>query len=123
MFHSSYLDLSSKLLCINFISELPAAILQDRFFSADRPRYMNYAAIGQVIGHEITHGFDNKGRQYDSNGNLDEWWDPNTRQQFLEKAKCIIDQYGNYTDSQTNLKLNGINTQGIDSYLRIYFRI
>lgn len=73
---------------------------------------MNYAAIGQVIGHEITHGFDDRGKQFDLDGNLADWWDPQTEKQFLEKAKCIIEQYGNYTDLKTNLSLNGINTQG-----------
>lgn len=93
-------------------TEFPAAILQDRFFSVDRPRYMNYGAIGQVIGHEITHGFDDRGRQFDLDGNLADWWDPKTQTQFLEKAQCIIDQYGNFTDLETDLNLNGINTQG-----------
>lgn len=102
------------------ISEFPAAILQDRLFSVNRPRYMNYGAIGQIIGHEITHGFDDMGRQFDENGNLKEWWDPNTREQFLEKANCIIEQYGNYTDSETNLRLNGVNTQG---RLKFFFTI
>lgn len=83
--------------------EFPAAIWQDRFFAPDRPRYMNYAAIGQIIGHEITHGFDDRGRQFDLDGNLADWWKAETRNQFLEKAQCIIDQYGNYTDSLTNL--------------------
>ncbi|XP_055299905.1 neprilysin-2-like isoform X2 [Sitodiplosis mosellana] len=92
--------------------QFPAAILQDVFFSADRPRYMNYASIGSVIGHEITHGFDDQGRQFDLDGNLVDWWDPETNKQFLEKAQCIIDQYGNYTDLKANLSLNGVNTQG-----------
>lgn len=52
------------------------------------------------------------GRQYDSDGNLNNWWHPKTLTKFLEKVQCIIDQYGNYTDLQTNLTLNGINTQG-----------
>lgn len=64
---------------------------------------MNYGAIGQIIGHEITHGFDDQGRQYDLNGNLADWWLADTQKQFLEKAHCIIEQYGNYTDSKTNL--------------------
>ena len=55
---------------INF----PAGILQGTFFSSERPHYMNYGAIGWVIGHEITHGFDDHGKQYDQDGNLVEWW-------------------------------------------------
>lgn len=88
-----------------FRIEFPAGILQGQFFSADRPRYMNYGAIGFVIGHEITHGFDDQGRQFDLNGNLVDWWKPETKSSYLEKAKCIIDQYGNYTEPSTGLKV------------------
>ncbi|KAL1513422.1 hypothetical protein ABEB36_002838 [Hypothenemus hampei] len=92
--------------------QFPAGILQGVFFSADRPRYMNYGAIGFVIGHEITHGFDDQGRQFDKEGNLVDWWQEGTKKAFVEKAQCIIDQYGNYTVPELNLNLNGINTQG-----------
>ncbi|KAG4067966.1 hypothetical protein HA402_010652 [Bradysia odoriphaga] len=90
----------------------PAGILQGAFFNPGRPQYMNYGGIGFVIGHEITHGFDDQGSQYDSLGNLRNWWANETRAAYLEKAQCIIEQYGNYTEPQTNLPLNGINTQG-----------
>ncbi|XP_066258701.1 neprilysin-2 isoform X4 [Euwallacea similis] len=92
--------------------QFPAGILQGVFFNADRPRYMNYGAIGFVIGHEITHGFDDQGRQFDKNGNLVDWWQEETKKAFVEKAQCIIDQYGNYSVPELNLNLNGINTQG-----------
>ncbi|CAH1980231.1 unnamed protein product [Acanthoscelides obtectus] len=92
--------------------QFPAGILQGVFFSADRPRYMNYGAIGFVIGHEITHGFDDQGRQFDQEGNLVDWWQEGTKKAFVEKAQCIIDQYGNYTVPELSLNLNGINTQG-----------
>ncbi|CAH1130598.1 unnamed protein product [Ceutorhynchus assimilis] len=92
--------------------QFPAGILQGVFFSADRPRYMNYGAIGFVIGHEITHGFDDQGRQFDKDGNLVDWWQPETKSAFVEKAQCIIDQYGNYSVPELNLNLNGVNTQG-----------
>lgn len=65
---------------------------------------MNYGAIGFVIGHEITHGFDDQGRQFDKIGNLVDWWQEGTKKAFVEKAQCIIDQYGNY--SVPELKLN-----------------
>ncbi|KAK6634979.1 hypothetical protein RUM44_000228 [Polyplax serrata] len=92
--------------------QFPAGILQGSFFSSDRPKYMNYGAIGFVIGHEITHGFDDQGRQFDKNGNLIDWWAKETEQKFIERAQCIIDQYGNYTAEEVGLQLNGINTQG-----------
>ncbi|XP_024943266.1 neprilysin-2 isoform X2 [Cephus cinctus] len=92
--------------------QFPAGILQGAFFSNDRPRYMNYGAIGFVIGHEITHGFDDQGRQFDKEGNLVDWWAPQTKENYLERAECIINQYGNYTVEEVGLNLNGINTQG-----------
>ena len=85
---------------------------QGIFFSNDRPKYMNYGAIGWVIGHEITHGFDNQGRQFDMEGNLVDWWEPSTKASYLRKASCIIEQYGSYKIERLGLSLNGINTQG-----------
>ncbi|XP_026684876.1 neprilysin-2-like [Diaphorina citri] len=92
--------------------QFPAGILQGTFFSNDRPNYMNYGAIGFVIGHEITHGFDDQGRQFDKDGNLVDWWAESTKEKYLVKSKCIIEQYGNYSVPEVNLTLNGINTQG-----------
>lgn len=66
---------------------------------------MNYAAIGSVVGHEITHGFDDLGRQFDADGTLVDWWGEETRNRFLERAQCIIEQYGNYTEANTRLKV------------------
>lgn len=66
---------------------------------------MNYGAIGFVIGHEITHGFDDQGRQFDKTGNLVDWWKPDTKSAYLKKARCIIEQYGNYTEPMTMLKV------------------
>jgi neprilysin len=73
---------------------------------------MNYGAIGSIIGHEITHGFDDQGSQFDKNGNVVDWWQPDTKKAYLDKARCIIGQYGNYIESNVKLNLNGINTQG-----------
>lgn len=66
---------------------------------------MNYGGMGFIIGHEITHGFDDEGRQFDLHGNLVDWWNNGTEQQFLERAKCIIEQYSNFTEVKTKLKV------------------
>eukprot|EP00092_Neocalanus_flemingeri_P037441 GFUD01040769.1.p1 GENE.GFUD01040769.1~~GFUD01040769.1.p1 ORF type:complete len:795 (-),score=190.06 GFUD01040769.1:142-2526(-) len=93
--------------------QFPAGILQGVFFARDRPLYMNYGAIGWVIGHEITHGFDDQGRQFDQEGNLVDWWHPDTTARYLNKAECIIKQYSDYTfPDLDDLPVNGINTQG-----------
>ena len=97
---------------MNGFSVIPAGILQGNFFNVDRPRYLNFGSIGTVIGHEITHGFDDEGSQFDSEGNLVDWWQKETKTAYLDKAKCIIEQYGNYIEPTVGMKLNGINTQG-----------
>jgi predicted metalloendopeptidase len=90
----------------------PAAILQAPFFDRTFPKALNYAAMGSVIGHEITHGFDDSGSQFDARGNLFNWWDTETEKRFKNLTKCIIDQYGSYEVEGTGLKINGILTQG-----------
>lgn len=92
--------------------EFPAGILQGAFFDAERPSYMNFGAIGYVIGHEITHGFDDRGRQFDKDGNDRNWWKPKTDARYRERAQCIIEQYSNYTVPENGLRVNGMNTQG-----------
>ena len=62
--------------------------------------------IGMVIGHEITHGFDDNGRQYDKNGNRVPWWSNNTVNQFNTRKQCIVDQYSNFTVAQINMKVS-----------------
>lgn len=57
------------------------------------------------IGHEITHAFDDQGRQFDFDGNMVDWWDRETEKQFLEKAQCIIEQYGSYKDPRSGLSV------------------
>merc|ERR1719357_873857 len=92
--------------------EFPAGILQGVFFNGEAPRYMNFGAIGTVIGHEITHGFDDTGRTQDFEGKLVDWWANSTATEYKNRAQCIIEQYGNFTAEQIKLALNGINTQG-----------
>ncbi|OQV17915.1 Neprilysin-11 [Hypsibius exemplaris] len=79
----------------NSISIL-AGMLQPPFFGADLPHYVNFAAIGSIIGHEITHGFDLYGSQRDGDGHLINWWDSTTLQAFYERAQPFIDQYNGF---------------------------
>uniref|UniRef100_A0A915DMP7 Uncharacterized protein n=1 Tax=Ditylenchus dipsaci TaxID=166011 RepID=A0A915DMP7_9BILA len=90
----------------------PAGILQPVFYNKHFPRSMNYGGIGVVIGHEITHGFDDRGRLYDNLGNIRQWWDNATIVKFEEKAKCIEDQYSNYVLEQISMRINGRSTKG-----------
>jgi putative endopeptidase len=91
----------------------PAAILQKPFFSPDAEMAENYGGIGAVIGHEIGHGFDDQGAQYDGAGNLHDWWTPDDKAAFEQKAKTLIDQYDGF--SPRNLPgehVNGALTVG-----------
>jgi len=96
--------------------QFPAGILQGHFFDKSRPSFMNYGAIGWVIGHEITHGFDDQGSRFDHNGELRDWWNPRTKDFFHEKAKCLANQYGSFTfrDEIQNvtIPINGIISMG-----------
>jgi putative endopeptidase len=75
----------------------PAAILQPPFFFMDGDDAVNYGAIGVVIGHEMTHGFDDQGRQYDKVGNLTDWWTAEDAQLFNERTKVLVNQFNNFT--------------------------
>ncbi|XP_047504636.1 neprilysin-4-like isoform X1 [Pieris napi] len=90
----------------------PAGILQPPFYHRHFPRSLNFGGIGVVIGHEITHGFDDKGRLFDCEGNLHRWWSDSAIEAFHKRAQCLIDQYGRYTVPEVNMKLDGVNTQG-----------
>uniref|UniRef100_A0A0N5A3H9 Neprilysin n=1 Tax=Parastrongyloides trichosuri TaxID=131310 RepID=A0A0N5A3H9_PARTI len=90
----------------------PAAILRAPFFDRRFPKAINYGGIGAVIGHEITHGFDDQGSQFDKIGSLRNWWDEKTQKEFKVRTKCIVDQYGAYEVPDTGLKINGVLTQG-----------
>ena len=73
---------------------------------------VNYGGIGSVIGHEMTHGFDDQGRQYDARGNLKDWWTPKSTEAFKKRAAVIIEQFNNYTVLDGALHVNGTLTQG-----------
>ena len=74
----------------------PAGILQPPFFDAKADDAVNYGAMGSVIGHEMTHGFDDQGRKFDAMGNMREWWTPEDLKNYLERSKCVEDQYASY---------------------------
>jgi putative endopeptidase len=89
----------------------PAGILQFPFFDFGADDAVNYGGIGAVIGHEITHGFDDQGRQYDAEGNLNDWWLEEDANRFNEKANKVVDQFNGYTVLDT-LHVNGKLTLG-----------
>ena len=89
----------------------PAAILQTPLFSIGRARALNYGVIGAVVGHELTHGFDDDGRKFDGDGKLRSWWTDATDQEFVRRSKCIVDQYASY-DAVPGVKVDGVRTLG-----------
>jgi endothelin-converting enzyme/putative endopeptidase len=89
----------------------PAGILQPPFYDNQADDAMNFGGIGAVIGHELTHGFDDQGSQFDADGNLRDWWTASDKKQFEERTGCIKDQYANFV-AVDDLKLNGKLTLG-----------
>lgn len=94
---------------INF----PAGVLQPPAFDPDSDAAPNYGDTGGTIGHELTHGFDDEGRQFDAQGNLRDWWTPEDAKQFQQRADCISNQYSGYTVID-DIKINGKLTLGED---------
>jgi putative endopeptidase len=88
-----------------------AGIMQSPFFKTGAPQAANYGGLGLVVGHELTHGFDDQGRQFDGNGNLHEWWAKGVGDAFNERAECVAKQYDGYTAVE-DVKLNGHLTLG-----------
>lgn len=89
----------------------PAGILAPPFFDVTLDDAVNYGAIGVVIGHEITHGYDDQGRKFDANGNLNDWWSAADAAEFDARAQKVVDQYGAY-EALPGLKVNGRLTLG-----------
>lgn len=89
----------------------PAGILQPPFFSVDYPKAINFGAMGMVMGHEITHGFDDQGRKYDGSGRLTDWWTPGSVSGFETAAACVDNQYDAY-EIAPGTHLNGELTLG-----------
>uniref|UniRef100_A0A8C7ULB3 Membrane metallo-endopeptidase-like 1 n=1 Tax=Oncorhynchus mykiss TaxID=8022 RepID=A0A8C7ULB3_ONCMY len=89
----------------------PAGILQPPFFSKQQLQALNFGGIGMVIGHEITHGFDDNGRNFDKDGNMLNWWSNYSAEHFKDQSQCMVQQYGNF-----NWKLaGGQNVSGIST--------
>jgi len=89
----------------------PAGILQPPVFDSTLDDAVNFGAVGAMIGHEITHGFDDSGRRFDATGNLMNWWMPRDEDAFRERVACVASQYGAYS-SLPGVKLNGDLTLG-----------
>lgn len=89
----------------------PAATLQPPFFNPTADDAVNYGAIGVMIGHEMTHGFDDQGRQFDKDGNLNDWWSVDDAEKFNEKAKGLIAQFDSI-EVLPRLNANGAFTLG-----------
>src|SRR5579871_891963 len=87
---------------INF----PAGILQSPFYNPAANEAVNLGAIGVVVGHELTHGFDDQGRKYDGEGNLRDWWTPEDRSHFEQRAQCVIEEYDHFSP------VDGVNLKG-----------
>jgi predicted metalloendopeptidase len=96
---------------INF----PAGILQPPFYGQSMDDAVNYGGIGVVIGHELTHGFDDQGRKFDADGNLKDWWTAEDGKEFEKRASCTADEYSSFVavkDDKGEVKLNGRLTLG-----------
>ena len=89
----------------------PAGILQPPFFNKEATDAVNFGSMGMVVGHELTHGFDDQGRKYDAEGNLKEWWTPGSGQAFVERADCVKKQFDGYV-AVDDIHLNGGLTLG-----------
>jgi predicted metalloendopeptidase len=97
---------------INF----PAGILQLPLFDVNQSDAANYGSIGMVIGHEITHGFDDEGRKFDAGGNLRDWWTPADAKAYEERGDCLADEYTHdVPELGSGVKTNGKLTQGEDT--------
>jgi len=92
---------------INF----PAGILQPSFYDKSQDDAVNYGHIGAVIGHELTHGFDDEGKKFDAKGNLSDWWTTEDTKKFEARTDCVVNEYGSFT-AVDDVKVNGKLTLG-----------
>ncbi len=124
--------------------EFPGGFLRGVFYNFNWPAYLKFASIGAVIGHEISHGFDDQGRQYDGNGrllcchyfskikgrqtllmsgNVHQWWSEASNTEYTARAQCVVDQYSAFEATQVGLNLNGVTTQGENIADNVGFKI
>ncbi|KAH8664884.1 hypothetical protein BGZ61DRAFT_538959 [Ilyonectria robusta] len=95
--------------------ELETGVQQFPIYDVAFPSYMIYGGMGSIVGHEITHGFDDTGRLFDLNGNMTKWWDQSSIDGFLENAECFVEQYGKFTitaPNGTQVPVDGVKTLG-----------
>jgi endothelin-converting enzyme/putative endopeptidase len=92
---------------INF----PAGILQPAFYDRNATPATNYGHIGAIVGHELTHGFDDEGAKFDAHGNLHDWWTPEDGKKFDERTACVANEYSQFT-AVADVKVNGKLTLG-----------
>ncbi len=100
-------DYDPSMNTINF----PAGILQPAFYDPKQDDAVNYGHIGAVIGHELTHGFDDQGKKFDAKGNLSDWWTEEDTKKFVAKTDCLVNEYGGFT-AVDDVKVNGKLTLG-----------
>jgi putative endopeptidase len=98
---------SSQMNDINF----PAGILQPPFFDRSQNDAVNYGSVGSIIGHELTHGFDDEGRQFDGKGNFEDWWSAADNKQFTERADCVVNEFNGFV-ALDDLHVDGKLTLG-----------
>lgn len=99
---------------------IPVAVLEDPFFRVDRPAEFNFGALGVLVGHELTHAFDSRGRHFDGRGALVDWWSEPTAAEFEHRSQCLVDQFdayeaqpGRYLDGQRTLDENIADLGGL----------
>lgn len=92
-----------------FFTDIPAGMLQGLYYDKNRPSYMNYGAIGFIIGHEITHGIDNIKFNYSSGKSHADWWTNTTNFNYEKKLECFIEQYENFTLNDAGQKVNNFH--------------
>lgn len=96
----------------------PAGILQPPFYDITYPNALNFGAMGVVMGHELTHAFDDQGREFDRDGDLAPWWNNDTINRFQKRTECLVEQYSSFNYSGQSL--NGKQTLGMLNTFQLF---